>query len=1845
MASKLPFFFAFVYHGIMDDKPGNSLAHFLDASPRAGPSGSGVRSENAIRTHCRALYQEVKEEWEAKNSAPDDFERRELDLARRELELERRELSFLKRSSMTSGDKSASDSVGDTLAEHKGTPLHENGSHCHPTVNPPGFRQPTPEKKPASEIQDLIGALFTMTSSINRAQTGPLHPNDLFAGDPLNYKQFIRYFEAYTIRDVLNSATRLNLLIASCTGDAKDCIKNCIMCESPDIGYWEARRILEENYGQMSGIVNAYISKLTDGPTIKSGDSDAILKLARDLQNCEITCRDRRNSGLDTQQTIGKIFARLPRSLQDKFLSSVSYQLEKGEPITFSQLSQFMQRHSCVERSYLTQIAKGRPDRQFASNTMFKKPSSRYTVHSTQNRPAYSSSTKTNYTYPQRVQPAEGQVDSAKHCPVCAQNHPLWRCSSFAEKSLNDRWDVIWKHGCCINCFGDHLVRQCQSERRCRVCNGKHHTLLHRDRVQKKTVSSEETPDNRSNGAGVNTHSVQCDACDLNERTKSDSEDCSVVTSGINYVEKGTRIRVRLKVLPVSVWHPGSDRIVSTYAFLDEGSNSTLCTESLIKRLGITGQRVKYAMSTVGNTSERWGKRTSLSFKGINECDQVNVSNVLAVSSLPDLRHSVPSREDAKRYSYLRDIDFPSLEYEQVDLLVGADVQMAHIPKEVRQRNSDEPTAVHTGLGWTLVGPEPLISENDLVSPPLINFVEVDNEVLHQQMLRAYNHDFPNERGGVGLSVEDRKALTVMERTVKFNEGHYTISLPWKSDAIVLPNNRSVAERRVLNLRRRLIDDHEFSLKYRAKINEYLENGYARRVVEPESAASCRTWYLPHHATGDKFRIVFDCGATYKGTSLNENLMQGPDHTNNLIGVLLRFREGSIGVVADIRSMFHQVRVDPDDYDSLRFLWWSTDDLHSPPQDFQMLVHLFGATSSPSCCSFALKQVAKDNPLCVDSDVLHSIRRNFYVDDWLKSFNRKAEAVGVIEQIRLSLDYAGFHLTKFVSSEAEVLLGVPEEDLSISMKDLDLDGVQGKALGLIWNASSDQFGVKVKISSKPYTRRGILSMVSQLYDPLGFVQPFLLPVKILLQGLCAAGLGWDDDIPPDRKDLWYQWLDSLHHLENLILKRCYWPIRFKPVLFELHCFCDASCDGYSSVVYLRMVNEVGLVHCEFVLGRSRVTPLKTITIPRLELIAAVVGVDLVQFLKREMELSISRVVFWTDSTSVLCYVRNTTKRFHVFVANRVAKILEGSNSSQWRYVDSKNNPADIGSRGLMPDQTTKGEIWFKGPPFLRKEESFWPALSKVLPELVDSDPEVMGVHACSTQASLPKDDAVDRLLHHFSSLPKLLKSVVFLTRLGLYLHQKFVTHSVDVPTLKKPLSTLDLETALNSVVRHVQSRSFSAELKLLSNQDTFVYNTDPLSNVSLKSSSIRNLNPYLVHGLLRVGGRLQKSALPEEAKHPIIMPTRHHVTDLIIKDYHEKNAHSGVLHTLSDSRDKFWIVNGNANVRRVLRDCSKCKVFNAVPGQQIMAPLPKFRVTAGRPAFSCVGVDYAGPVFAKVGRSLAKRYFCVFSCLTSRAVHIEIAYSLDTQSCLQAIQRFVNRRGPPEEVYSDNGGNFVGASTELKDGVARWNQRVIHESLARKGINWNFNPPAASHHGGCWERMIRSVRKLMMALSCERALDENLITFATEVEKILNDRPITPLNNDPSDLEAISPSMLLTGNLRVDVPTCEFLKAEAYRNSWKLVRWLADRFWQRWMKSYLPLLQRRQKWILPSRDLKKGDLVLVYDEHTRRGMWPKAIVEETFPGPDGRVRVARVRTVNNTFKRDVRKLCLLEAAD
>ena len=275
----------------------------------------------------------------------------------------------------------------------------------------------------------------------------------------------------------------------------------------------------------------------------------------------------------------------------------------------------------------------------------------------------------------------------------------------------------------------------------------------------------------------------------------------------------------------------------------------------------------------------------------------------------------------------------------------------------------------------------------------------------------------------------------------------------------------------------------------------------------------------------------------------------------------------------------------------------------------------------------------------------------------------------------------------------------------------------------------------------------------------------------------------------------------------------------------------------------------------------------------------------------------------------------------------------------------------------------------------------------------------------------------------------------------------------------------------------------------------------------------------------------------------------------------------------------------------------------------------------------------------KVGRRCSKRYLCLFVCMATRAVHLEYAYFLKMDSFILVFQRFSCRRCVPTDVYSDNGTNFTAAERELRLSINRWNQEILLSRLVQRGIRWHFNLPAASHRGRSWERIVRSVKRTLAAIAGGVTMtDETFTTFLIEVERILNGRPIT-------DVEALIPNALLKGYLEASLPMGVFAKADGYRKSLRLVGLLSDQFWSRWLKVYLPLLQQRQKWLYPERNLSVNDLVLIIGEQSRRGQWPKGIIEETYPGPDGVVRSARVRTESSSIVRDIRKLCLLEGSD
>ncbi|XP_064647483.1 uncharacterized protein LOC135500166 [Lineus longissimus] len=646
---------------------------------------------------------------------------------------------------------------------------------------------------------------------------------------------------------------------------------------------------------------------------------------------------------------------------------------------------------------------------------------------------------------------------------------------------------------------------------------------------------------------------------------------------------------------------------------------------------------------------------------------------------------------------------------------------------------------------------------------------------------------------------------------------------------------------------------------------------------------------------------------------------------------------------------------------------------------------------------------------------------------------------------------------------------------------------------------------------------------------------------MMFQDLCRAKMGWDDDLPEDKLRQWQRWCTDLKNLQEFSIPRCIKPEDFGVIAdCTLHHFSDASERGFGSASYVRLENQEGQVHCALVMAKGKLAPIKVTTIPRLELTAACESIKLDRILRKELEIPINNSVFWTDSMIVLHYIKNETRRFQTFVANRVAKIHEGSSPTQWRHVDTENNPADDVSRGLMADELIANTRWNDGPGFLQKPDEEWPQTPAQLPpsDQLEEKPEHQ-VYATDQASTCP--DIITRLIDRHSGWYKLKRSVAYI----------------------------------------------------------------------------------------------------------LILPKKHHVTDLVVRQYHAVTGHSGCERVLTEIRQKYWIPKGRIAVRRIITRCFPCSKRNAKPLTQQMADLPPDRVNQAKGPFCFTGVDYFGPFQVKRARSTVKRYGCLFTCLSTRAIHIEIAASLTTDSFINALVRFTSRRGHPELIRSDNGTNFVGAQKELKQAIKEWNQQKIEDFLHQKEIRWTFNPPAASNMGGVWERQIKTVRKVLNGVVKEQIMDdEGISTLMCQVEAIINGRPITRLSDDPNDLEPLTPNYLLLFRSGPTLPPGLFGKADKYsKRRWKQVQYLANVFWRRWSREYLTGLQERQKWTAEVRNIRTGDLVLIVDDNAPRNTWQLGRVIEVYPGKDGLIRSGKIRTQHTQLVRPVNKLCLIEPVE
>ena len=651
------------------------------------------------------------------------------------------------------------------------------------------------------------------------------------------------------------------------------------------------------------------------------------------------------------------------------------------------------------------------------------------------------------------------------------------------------------------------MLLKCQSSFRCKQCQQLHHSLLH------KTTEDKE-------GAGVNLQRNSDPKEQASVNATATEPTAPIETTSHTY-SMTSQTKVALQVVPVKIMN-NDGHSVTTHALLDTGSEETFLSKTISDRLGLEVKNCStLAVCTLSGESSVKVGQANVQVKAVDRHEDrtLTIENVKVIDNLTI---TTTRARDLSQWPHLKDLKIPDVEDNQVTMLIGANVPEAQVHEECRRGRLGEPYAVRTVLGWAVLGPVN-VANGSSSQVANVNFVKYGDELSHQQMrqfLRLDDIDM-NRSSKKAMSVEVQEALKRMENSVQIVDGHYEIGMLWKSVTPWLPNNKQMAEARLQALKRKLRRDETFHRKYREFMEKLIERGYARKLTEEEAARrSRRTWYLPHHAVfhpqkKDKIRAVFDAAATQDGVSLNNQLHQGPDLANSLLGVLLRFRQYPIALVADIEGMFNQVKVPPEDSNALRFLWWETNDLESP-SEFQMTSHIFNAKDSPSCANFCLKRAAEDSKGRFSDEAVNAVNKDFYVADFVKSVRTVNEASSLANEVTCFPSEAGFTLTKWMSNSREVLSEIPDRERARPTLDLDLENLPvERTLGVQWDVEKDAFLSKVHFPHQPSTKRGILSAVTSLYDPMGFVCPVILEAKKILQKLWKLNLGWDDEIPKD----------------------------------------------------------------------------------------------------------------------------------------------------------------------------------------------------------------------------------------------------------------------------------------------------------------------------------------------------------------------------------------------------------------------------------------------------------------------------------------------------------------------------------------------------------------------------------------------------------------------------------------------------------------------------------------------------------------------------------------------------------
>lgn len=1422
------------------------------------------------------------------------------------------------------------------------------------------------------------------------------------------------------------------------------------------------------------------------------------------------------------------------------------------------------------------------------------------------------------------------QNDGNNKCVICTKSlHPVFRCEKFLQLTPQKRFELIRSHKLCELCLRkNHKKFECRSTYVC-LCGERH----------SKSICTRQSP-----APGFQSR-IMPDVSEINNQGKNSSSEINspvIHNTVLSNVSNQNKMSVLLSTGNIYLQN-NQGEFVRVIALYDSASSTNIISRKMSELLGLRLEKMQTSVS--GLNSMKQNLKGKLSTFISNESGSFKEPiEFLITDKITDLNSNVNlDISKVKIPEFLELADPLFFETKEIHALLNADI-FFRIMKDNVYKVNEELLFRESEFGWVAGGRLNEIKSNEEQSCFILK-----NESTIEDTLKLF---FELESLGIKDDPcfrEEDQAMKIFEQTVRYKNKRYIVELPFRKHWKELSDNLPVAKQRFLNLWRRLQKSNDLYSQYQETIQDYLNQGIVEKVENSEVNVDRPIYYLPHQPVKKEGRVttstrlVFDAASHQANElSLNDCLWPGPNLYPNLFDILVQFRLNRFVVSSDIRQAFLQICLTDNHKDALRFLWTDSD----PSVDKKPNLHVyhfnrvpFGVNASPFLLAATVKHHIEKYKVEHPITVQH-LDSYMYVDDWITGQDTREEALIMSRCAKNIMMEAGMVMRKWISNDSTLMNQWAEEGFETYPVDtsVSLGSDKTKVLGMAWQTRDDCLtldtqGLLEFTLANDITKRFLLQAIGKIFDPLGLLTPFTVRMKCLIQELWEEKFMWDEKLPPKIVERWLTWCKELPLLDELRIPRLVLDSNNEDNdVIEIHVFCDASKLAYGASVYVK-VKKQNQVLVNLITSKSRVAPLKSVTLPRLELLGALMAARLSCKVQKIIGVKRKCTVFhWTDAQIVLYWIKGSTKRWKQFVFNRVQEITKLTDPDTWFHCAGKDNPADFLSRGLSAESLLHCDKWWRGPSFLQNDDLSETLCECPVPKEEEYLPELKSKN-CDNVVLTVNDS---RTL--FDNLVNLSNRYLTIIRISSFLF-RFVYNCRNPQNKRQgPLTSHELMGAENFLLRQYQSGEFSKEMAAL------------MSGGSVsKKSKILNLSPFLDEkGVIRVGGRLENSQLSYSSKHPILLPSKGKFTEIIVSYYHEKYFHLGPQNLLFQVRQKYWPIHGRNLCKKIVHNCIICFKANPKVCSQKMGNLPKQRITPDK-VFSSTGIDLCGPFliknkFQRKGPEI-KVYVCIFICLVTKAIHLEIISDLTSQALIATLKRFISRRGKCLKIFSDNGTNMVGANRELRAlfKLVTEQEDSLFAFFAEENIEWVFIPPRSPNWGGLWEANIKGFKyHFKRVAGNSRFTYEELLTLVTQIEGILNSRPLTPLSADSNDLEVLTPAHFLVGRPITAIIEPSLTNVEMNRlNAWQRITKSVQTIWKRWSLSYLNNLQQRGKWVESKENLKIGDMVLIREENLPPCKWLLGRVVALYPGRDNKVRLVDVKTCKGIYKRSISRLSVL----